>query len=74
MLFFGGGSDKCKDIIQHQNAEFIEGIYPSAKGMMSLAEKLFAEQQFEDLAYFEPFYLKDFVAIPSKKDVLGLNK
>ena len=71
--FFGAGADKCKDIIQHPNAHFIEGIRPLAKYMAPLAEKAHAQEHFEDVAYFEPFYLKDFVATTSKKNILGIN-
>ena len=67
VYFFGNGSDKCKDIINHPNAHFIEGIEPLAKWMSPLAEKKNAQGDFEDVAYFEPFYLKDFVAVKSKK-------
>jgi tRNA threonylcarbamoyladenosine biosynthesis protein TsaB len=61
ILFFGDGSGKCKNMITHANAIFIEGIHPSAEYMLPLAEKLCAEKRFEDVAYFEPFYLKDFL-------------
>lgn len=67
VYFFGDGAMKCKDVINHPNARFIEGIEPLAKGMLPLAEKRMAEQKFEDVAYFVPFYLKDFVAkLPRK--------
>ena len=46
----------------HENATFITNIYPSAKDMVALAENAFIQQQFENIAYFEPYYLKDFVA------------
>lgn len=61
MLFFGDGSDKCKALLSHPNAIFISGVSPSAQYMLPLAEKAFAEKRFEDVAYFEPYYLKDFV-------------
>jgi tRNA threonylcarbamoyladenosine biosynthesis protein TsaB len=63
-LFFGDGSAKCKSIISHPNAVFIDSIYPSAKFMLPLAEKKNLEKKFEDVAYFEPFYLKDFFNPP----------
>lgn len=66
MLFFGDGSIKCKEILQSENAEFIEGIYPLAKHMAPLAEKHFINNKFENIAYFEPFYLKEFQATKSK--------
>jgi tRNA threonylcarbamoyladenosine biosynthesis protein TsaB len=67
IYFFGNGAQKCADIIKHPNAHFIEGIEPMAKWMQPLAEKRFLNEQFEDVAYFVPFYLKDFVAIKPKK-------
>ncbi|MBR6263770.1 MAG: tRNA (adenosine(37)-N6)-threonylcarbamoyltransferase complex dimerization subunit type 1 TsaB [Prevotella sp.] len=66
VYFFGNGAAKCMEAIQHPNAHFIEGIKPIAKNMFPLAEKRIALQQYEDVAYFTPFYLKDFVAKPSK--------
>ena len=66
VLFFGDGAEKCKQMIQHPNARFIDGIFPSSKDMLEIANEKFAEKDFEDVAYFEPFYLKDFVA--GKKD------
>ena len=67
IYFFGNGAQKCADIINHPHAHFIEGIEPLAKWMQPLAEKRFLNEQFEDVAYFVPFYLKDFVAIKPKK-------
>ena len=66
VIFFGDGADKCKEMIQHANAIFLENIFPSAKNMAGIVLKKFNNQQFEDVAYFEPFYLKDFVAGISK--------
>lgn len=66
VYFFGNGADKCKEIIEHPNAHFIEGIEPLAKNMFPLAEKRMAMEQYEDVAYFVPFYLKDFVAKKAK--------
>jgi len=67
IYFFGNGAQKCADIINHPHAHFIEGIEPLAKWMQPLSEKRFLNEQFEDVAYFVPFYLKDFVAIKPKK-------
>jgi len=68
VLFFGDGSTKCKELIAHPNALYIDNINPSAMFMLELADKAFSNKQFEDVAYFEPFYLKDFVAtIPKRK-------
>lgn len=67
VYFFGDGSAKCRQIISHPNAHFIEGIAPLAKHMFPLAEKAMMRGDFQNAAYFEPFYLKEFVAIKSKK-------
>ena len=67
VYFFGSGADKCRKVIRHPNAHFISGIDALAKNMLPLAEKRIANQQFEDVAYFVPFYLKDFVAKMPKK-------
>lgn len=70
VLFFGDGAEKCKSVIKSENAGFVDNIVPLAKNMAPLAEIAFKESQFEDVAYFEPFYLKDFVATVPKKKVL----
>ncbi|MGZ4055491.1 MAG: tRNA (adenosine(37)-N6)-threonylcarbamoyltransferase complex dimerization subunit type 1 TsaB [Bacteroidia bacterium] len=63
IFFFGDGAAKCKDVLsKNKNAFFVDDIFPSAKDMIRLSEKAYFEKQFEDVAYFEPFYLKDFVA------------
>ncbi len=62
VYFFGNGAAKCMAAINHPNARLIEGIEPLAKYMQPLAERRMAEERFEDVAYFVPFYLKDFVA------------
>lgn len=67
VYFFGDGTGKCKDVIKHPNAKFADGIQPLAKNMQPLAEMAYARKEFKDVAYFEPFYLKEFVAIKSKK-------
>ena len=66
IYFFGNGAKKCMEIINHPNAHHIDGIEPLAKWMMPLAENRFLNEKFEDVAYFVPFYLKDFVAIKAK--------
>jgi tRNA threonylcarbamoyladenosine biosynthesis protein TsaB len=66
ILFFGDGADKCQQLITHKNASFISDVYPSAKDMVALSESAFQHKSFEDVAYFEPFYLKDFVASVKK--------
>ncbi|MFW5725768.1 MAG: tRNA threonylcarbamoyladenosine biosynthesis protein TsaB, partial [Bacteroidota bacterium] len=69
-LFFGDGAAKCKEIISHENALFSDNIFPSVSGMVAPAFEKFNNRQTEDIAYFEPFYLKDFVA--GKPRVKGL--
>lgn len=66
VYFFGNGASKCKDMIKHNNAHFIDNIEPLAKYMFPLAEKRFLNNRFEDVAYFVPTYLKDFVAKSAK--------
>jgi tRNA threonylcarbamoyladenosine biosynthesis protein TsaB len=61
LLFFGDGAVKCKEALSHQpNAVFIDDVFPSSKYMVEMADKKFKEKQFENVALFEPFYLKDF--------------
>lgn len=67
VYFFGNGAAKCREKLTHPNAHFIDGIHPLAKWMFPLAEKAMAKKEFKDVAYFEPFYLKEFVASKPKK-------
>ena len=67
VVFLGDGATKTKEIIGNKNAIFLNDFHPSAKEMMTLAYKKFLNNDFEDVAYFEPFYLKDFYVTPSKK-------
>ena len=67
VYFFGNGAEKCMSAIGHENARFIPGIEPLAKNMFPLAEKKFLNDDFEDVAYFVPFYLKDFVEKTPRK-------
>nr|WP_287773865.1 tRNA (adenosine(37)-N6)-threonylcarbamoyltransferase complex dimerization subunit type 1 TsaB [Prevotella sp.] len=67
VYFFGNGAEKCMEVINHPNARLVKGIESLAKNMAPLAEKRFVEGKFEDVAYFVPFYLKDFVAKMPKK-------
>ena len=68
VYFLGDGAFKCKDIIVHQNAVFLEGYFPTAKEMARLSSPKFKKNNTEDVAYFEPFYLKDFLITKSKKN------
>ena len=65
-LFIGDGAGKCADVIRHPNANFCQ-CHPKASSMLSPALEAYKEKRFEDVAYFEPFYLKEFVATVSKK-------
>jgi tRNA threonylcarbamoyladenosine biosynthesis protein TsaB len=65
-LFIGDGAGKCADVIRHPNAQFCQ-CWPKASSMLEPAMKAYKEKRFEDVAYFEPFYLKEFVATVSKK-------
>jgi len=68
VFFFGTGSEKCRKVLSHHNVRFLENIRPSAESMTSLSYECFQSQAFEDVAYFEPFYLKEFIAtIPKNK-------
>lgn len=71
VYFFGNGAAKCAEVINHPNAKFIE-VAHTAANMVPLAHQLFDSGKFVDVAYFEPFYLKDFVVTKSKKNSLGL--
>ena len=66
VLFIGDGAGKCADVIKHPNAHFCQ-CNPKASAMLEPAMKAYSSQKFEDVAYFEPFYLKEFVATVSKK-------
>ena len=68
ILFFGNGAQKCKNIIKHKNAVFKGPEKTSAQFMQKIAQDKYNKKEFENVAYFEPFYLKDFVAtIPKNK-------
>lgn len=70
VLFVGDGALKCREVLAHPHAHFREAS-PLARYMAGLAEQAFREGRFENVAYFEPFYLKDFVATVSKKNLLA---
>lgn len=69
VVFFGNGSEKCRKVIHSANALFIGHLDASAKFMCNLVWDAYNKKQFENVAYFEPFYLKDFVATVSKKNL-----
>lgn len=67
--FIGDGAEKCTAVIDNPNAHFQSENYNSAANMSSLAYEAYQHNEFEDVAYFEPFYLKDFVLTTPKKKV-----
>lgn len=71
MHFFGSGADKCSQTIISQNAIFYQNFELSSRGLVRLAWDKYQQKQFADIAYFEPLYLKDFVATVSKKSVFS---
>lgn len=72
ILFFGDGAEKCSEVIVHPNAVFVKDIVPLASGMVKQAEIAFGDSDFVDSAYFEPFYLKDFVATRPKNPIVKI--
>ena len=68
VLFVGDGALKCQEVITHPNARFREA-FPLARHMARRAQEDFDAGKFQDVAYFEPFYLKDFIATVSKKNL-----
>lgn len=70
VYFFGNGSIKCQETIKHDNARFLGNIQPLARWMFPLADREYLNEAFQDVAYFEPFYLKEFVATIAKNKVL----
>lgn len=69
IVFFGDGAAKCRSIISHKNSVFVEDFSASATYMQIPAYKAFDAGHFEDIAYFEPFYLKDFIPTIPKKNI-----
>ena len=71
ILLFGDGAAKCHDIIRRENVVFAEEFRISAAHMYQPAFKSIRQNNFEDIAYFEPLYLKDFITSRPKKNILG---
>ena len=67
IIFVGDGAEKCQEVLAHLDATFIQ-TFLSAKDMIRVAEEKFNQKSFEDVAYFEPYYLKDFVAGKKKSE------
>lgn len=72
VVFFGNGAEKTKPVITHPNATFADNFVISASSLLVPASEKFAKQEFEDVAYFEPFYLKEFYTTTPKKNILGV--
>jgi tRNA threonylcarbamoyladenosine biosynthesis protein TsaB len=70
IIFFGDGAAKCSNVIKRQNIEFVDNFSLSAAFMYKPVNAAFGLKQFEDIAYFEPFYLKDFIATTQRKNIL----
>lgn len=71
IIFFGDGAGKCREVIRRKNVHFAEQYEISASHMYRPAFQAFKNKQFEDVAYFEPFYLKDFITSKPGKNILG---
>ncbi len=71
ILFFGNGAGKCKDLLKRRNSAWNTEFILSARYMRNPAFKAFDRAAFEDTAYFEPFYLKDFIATLPRKNIIG---
>ena len=69
VVFFGNGAEKCKAVIVHKNAIFLNDVHPSAQQIGELAYEKFQREEFENVAEFEPFYLKDFLVKKPKSSV-----
>jgi tRNA threonylcarbamoyladenosine biosynthesis protein TsaB len=74
MIFFGNGAEKCRSVISHANAFFVDGVTPSAVQLGSMACRKFERGEFEDLYHFEPFYLKEFKAKKPSNFLDAVNK
>ena len=72
LVVMGNGSDKSRQVLKHESIRFVEGIKPVAVDMLALSEKAFREQDFIDVAYSTPLYLKDFQATKPKNPILNL--
>ena len=69
-MFFGNGAPKCKTKLHNSNALFEGPLKASARFMIKLAEEKYNKKEFEDVAYFEPYYLKNFIASVPKNKII----
>ncbi len=72
-VIFGSGAEKCKEVLKVGDVLYINAT-PSARNMIDIAYKKFKDGKFEDIAYFEPYYLKDFVSTTKKRNLLDVVK
>jgi tRNA threonylcarbamoyladenosine biosynthesis protein TsaB len=70
IVFFGNGAAKGKEIVVHENAVFVDSFHPSARFMPLVSHQLYDKGALEDVAYFEPFYLKDFMPTTPRKNFI----
>jgi tRNA threonylcarbamoyladenosine biosynthesis protein TsaB len=66
LIVFGNGAAKCRQVLQSPRIHFIDGVFTSSRNMAALSQTKFAVNDFVDVAYFEPFYLKEFIATVPK--------
>jgi tRNA threonylcarbamoyladenosine biosynthesis protein TsaB len=71
IIFFGDGALKCKEILKRKNVYFADDFRISASHMQKPVYQAIENRKFEDVAYFEPFYLKDFITTIQRKNILG---
>ena len=71
IIFFGNGAGKCSELITHKNALFVTDFELSAGFLANPSDSALKKETFEDIAYFEPLYLKDFIATIPRKNILG---
>ena len=74
IVFFGDGVEKCRNVIRHENAVFIENFNPLARYLAEISYEYFLSNKFVDIAYFEPFYLKDFIATTPKNNLTNVSQ
>jgi tRNA threonylcarbamoyladenosine biosynthesis protein TsaB len=70
VFFFGDGAAKCSSYLKQGHLEFLPDLSLTSAGMVQLSEKAFNANRFENTAYFEPYYLKDFIATVSSKKII----
>ncbi len=71
VVCFGNGAEKCRQALSRDNFVFVDDVHPLALDMVELSEKAYQNREFQDVAYFEPFYLKEFVATVGKNKVFN---